>query len=576
MQYPYILVKSHVTKKIQLALKKLDYPNDIKLEIPPRNLSDFAFPCFSLCNVSKCSPYETAEKIISEMQTDEIIKEISNHKGYINFKIHYKTLINKTLKLILEKKDKYGYLPRDNQKVIIEHTSANPNGPLHVGRARNPIIGDTLTRIYKAAGFNCISQFYLDDLGKQVAILTWGVNNLSEDKKEMISKPDHNAVLYYQKANSLMDKDSSAEYEIGQIVKRSEMGHVATIELIKKAYTPVLNGIIQSLSSLNIHIDSYIPESRFVRDKSVESVISSLKKSKFCYQEDGAFYLDLKHFGIKGRNTKFFLTRNDGTSLYGTRDIAYHFWKAKHADKLINILGEDHKLEAKQVEICLKLLDVDIIPHPVFYSFVSLPSGKMSTRKGRVVYLDDLIEECYKRAYQEIKKRREGDLSEHEMKKIAHVISIGAIRYNIIKVQPEKDIVFKWDEALNFEGNASPFIQYAHARASGILSKCKENGEVIKHSSITKLNHNSEINLCKQLSIFPQVIDDAAKGFKPHIITSYLFETASLFNQFYRDCPVLPEKDKKTRTERIILVSSFKIVIQNGLQLLGIDAPEEM
>jgi len=578
MEYPYIKAISHVETQIKLTLQKLGFPDEVKLEIPSQNLSDFAFPCFSLCKISKCSPKETAEKIASEIRKDKIIESISSKNGYINIKIHSLNLINETLSLIHTKKNKYGFLPKKNQKIIIEHTSANPNGPLHVGRARNPIIGDTITRICKAAGFDCTSQFYLDDLGKQVAILTWGLNNISkkEIKKEKNIKPDHQAVTYYQKANELMNNDKQIQEDISQLVKQSEHGNNEIIGKIKQAYTPVLEGINESLSTININIDSYIPESNFVKDKSVEMVISKLKKSDFCFEENGAFYLDLESFGIKGRNTKFFITRGDGTSLYATRDIAYHVWKSNQADQLINVLGEDHKLEAKQVEICLKLLGQDHIPQPVFYAFVSLPGGKMSTRHARVVYLDEIIDDSIKRAYEEVKKRRKDDLTEKQMQHISKIIGIGAIRYNIIKVQPEKDIVFKWEEALNFEGNAAPFIQYAHARAAGILSRNLKLNNLENINQISKLIHISEVNLCKKLAMFPKIIQDASEGFKPHLIASYLFETASLFNQFYRDCPVMSEKDKRTQDERLILVSAFKIIIHNGLELLGIEAPDEM
>ena len=281
----------------------------------------------------------------------------------------------------------------------------------------------------------------------------------------------------------------------------------------------------------------------------------------------------MEPFGIKGRNTKFIFIRKDGTTLYATRDIAYHLWKAKHADILVNVLGEDHKLESKQVEIALKLLGEKTIPKVIFYSFVSLPGGKMSTRRGRVVYLDELIDECVKRAYDEVKKRREKELSEKRMKEIAEKIGIGSLRYNIIKVQPEKDMVFKWEEALNFEGNASPFIQYSHARACSILSKKQDD---IKDINATLLSHQSEISLIKKLASLPVIIDEACEVFKPHIITTYLYEVASLFNQFYRDCPVLPEKNIKRRIGRLALVDATRIVLQNGLDLLGIDAPKEM
>ena len=459
--------------------------------------------------------------------------------------------------------------------MIVEHTSANPNGPLHVGRARNPIIGDTIVRIYKAAGYNVESQFYLDDMGKQVAILAWGVNNLDPKRipKSNYDKPDHNTVGFYQIGSKLLKEDLEISKQIGDIVKKSEEGDQKTIEIVHKAYAPVLNGINDSLKRINIKIDNYVPESNFVKDKSVDLVVEKLKKSKYCDKEEGAYYLDMEPFGIKGRNTNFFFLRKDGTTLYATRDIAYHLWKANHADILINVLGEDHKLESKQVEIALKLIDAKKVPNVVFYSFVSLPGGKMSTRQARVVYIDELIDECINRAYNEVKKRRGQELTDKKMKEIAEIVGIGALRYNIIKVQPEKDMIFKWEEALNFEGNTSPFIQYSHARACSILSKKQDE---IENIDPTLLDHESEENLIKMLAKFPLIIEESCNGCKPHNIPAYLFEMASQFNKFYRDCPVLPEKNIDIRKGRLSLVDATRIVLKNGLDILGIIAPKEM
>jgi arginyl-tRNA synthetase len=240
---------------------------------------------------------------------------------------------------------------------------------------------------------------------------------------------------------------------------------------------------------------------------------------------------------------------------------------------LINVLGEDHKLESKQVEIALKLINAKRIPKAIFYSFVSLPGGKMSTRKARVVYVDELIDECISLAFKEVKKRRGKELTDKKMKEISEIVGIGALRYNIIKIQPEKDMVFKWEEALNFEGNASPFIQYSHARACSILSKKQDNFNDINP---TLLSHESEENLIKKIAKFPIVIEDACKGCKPHIIPTYLFELSAQFNKFYRDCPVLPEKNIEIRKARLSLVNATRIVLKNGLNILGIIAPEEM
>ena len=575
MNYPLYEAENEITLLLKGVLAKLNYDSEVKLEIPPENMGDFAFPCFSLAPIAKKSPKDVARDIAEKIEKGKWVARIDVNGGYVNFYMDGKYLASATLNLILEMKEEYGCLQKNNKKVIIEHTSANPNGPLHVGRARNPIIGDTLVRIFRAAGYNVASQFYLDDLGKQVAILTWGINNI--DPNDIISpkyeKPDHKNVGFYQEANKLMEEDETVAKEIGEIVKKSERGDTKTIELVCKAYKIVLEGINESLNRINIHIDKYVPESKFVKDKSVEKVISNLKKTQYCHEKDGALYLDLESFGIHGRNTNFFFLRSDGTSLYATRDIAYHLWKAKYADILINVLGEDHKLEARQIEIALQLQGEKILPKPVFYAFVSMPGGKMSTRRGRVVYLDQLIDECFERAYNEVKKRRGKELSEKKMKEISEVIGIGALRYNLIKVQPEKDIVFKWEEALNFEGNSAPFIQYAHARACSILSKKEDS---VKDVNVFLLKHDSELKLIKKLARFPMVIDEACHGYRPHVVTTYLCDIATQFNQFYRDCHVLSEENFELRNSRLALVDSTRIVIRNGLDLLGIVAPEEM
>jgi len=573
--YPLDQCKKEITAELQKVVTKYHSNEEIKVEIPPEGMGEFAFPCFSLAPLLKKSPKDIAKEIAANIPKNNWITTVEAKGGYVNFFIDTNCLTAATLQSILEKKDTYGYLPKKGKKVIIEHTSANPNGPLHVGRARNPIIGDTLVRIFKAAGYDVESQFYLDDMGKQVAILAWGVNNIDHRHipASKNKKADHQNVGFYQTANERMESDETVAQQIGDIVKKLEQGDHKTIEMIHASYTPVLDGIKQSLLRINIHIDTYIPESTFVQDKSVEKIIKKLKQTPHCHEEDNAFYLDLEPFGIQGRNTKFFFLRKDGTTLYATRDIAYHQWKSHHADMLMNVLGEDHKLESKQVRIALELLQTKILPQVVFYAFVSLPGGKMSTRRGRVVYLDELIDECIERAYEEVKKRRSSELTESQMKKIAELVGIGSLRYNIIKVQPEKDIVFNWEDALNFEGNAVPFIQYAHARACSILGKITTKEHKFKAALLT---HTSEAALIKQLARFPLIIDDACSGCKPHTIANYLFETASAFNRFYRDCPVLSEENKVLRSSRLTLVETTKIVLHNALDLLGITAPEEM
>jgi arginyl-tRNA synthetase len=250
MEYPYLQAKKHVQTILKQTLTSIGYSPDIKLEIPPTGIGDFAIPCFSLCKFSKCSPKETAETIASNIQPDSIIKSIETHNGYINFRLHDLKIIDETLRLIIKEGSMYGQLPKKGKTVIVEHTSANPNGPLHVGRARNPIIGDTLTRIFRAAGYDCTSQFYLDDLGKQVAILSWGIQNIDTEEAKTKHKPDHKMVSYYQKAHQLMKDNSNIAEEINDLVRKSEHQDQETLDDIKQAYQPVLEGITESLKTI--------------------------------------------------------------------------------------------------------------------------------------------------------------------------------------------------------------------------------------------------------------------------------------------------------------------------------------
>ncbi len=555
MKYPFDAFREDVIKK----LSSLGYDN-LRIEEPKEEIADLALPCFQLSRTLKMPPDKIAEEVASKLEAGGWIEKIEATRGYVNFFIDKNRLADETIKLILSLKDSYGKLDDKNKKVIVEHTSANPNGPLHVGRARNPIIGDTMARILKFGGYDVITQYYVDDMGRQVATLFWGVKNLDIEVEE--SKADHRYVVFYQEASKLMEKDERVREEINDIIKRCEEGDRELLQEIKKIYKPVLEGIMESLNRLHIYMDEFVEESRFVLDGSVYEIIEKLASLPYAGEEGKAIYLDLEEFGIHGRNKKFFLTRSNGTSLYAARDIAYHIWKGNRADIMINILGEDHKLEAEQVRIALKLLN-EKIPDVIFYSFVSLPEGRMSTRKGRVVYLDELIDEAISRAREELVKR-----GREENEKIYTEIGIDAIRYNIIKVNPDKAITFRWEDALSMEGESAPFIQYAHARCSSILRKA--DFHPLNHYDFT---HQSEIKLIRTLAKFPDYITRSINSRNPAIIADYAYRVASDFNIFYRDCKVIGDDKEK---ERLALVMATKQVLKNALSLLGMGALEEM
>jgi len=567
MEYPYQRFRRQVAEQIaEMARQRYGYTGDIKLEEPVEaEMGDVAFPCFPLAARAKKAPAAIADELAGDI-SGEWIGHVEAVNGYVNCFIDEKRLAAWLPPQVLEMDERYGAGESRRESVIVEHTSANPNGPLHVGRGRNPMLGDTLARIFRFAGYDVETQFYLDDMGKQVAILAWGLEHL--ELAPDAAKPDHRSVVFYQEANRRMEEDAQVGEGIEELIRHGEQGDMETLERMEAAYRPVLDGIMQTLSRINISIDSFIRESRFVLDGTVSDVIDRLSETSYAARDDDALYLDLSSFDIHGRNQRFYLTRRDGTSLYATRDVAYHLWKGRQADRLVNVLGEDHRLEARQVEIALSLLDSPS-PLSVFYSFVSMPEGKMSTRRGRVVYLDDLLDEAVIRAYREVQKRR--NLPEEQARAIAEKVGTGAVRYNILKVSPEKAITFRWEEALNFDGQSAPFIQYAYARCCSILGKAGASPDA--RESTLVFGHEQETMLLKTIARLPDVVEQCRERCNPAGLAEYAHELASRFNGFYRDCRVIGDENEAAR---LVLVEATRVTLHNVLDLLGISPLPEM
>lgn len=573
--------RTEVDGAVRSALSKMGVDSEFSIEIPSTDAADLAVPCFLMSKALKRAPKDIAEELASNIEPSGLISDVSALNGYLNFKMDGVKLTEGTLKDVLEMKGRYGSLPNKGVKVIVEHTSTNPTGPIHVGRARNPIIGDTLARILGMCGYDVSTEYYVNDVGKQVVILTWGVNNLTKEQVEKEiedrgmqddrDKIDHKLVAYYRLANKMMEEDPAVQEEIGSMLRKFEAGDEEVISTVRKTAEIMLNGLKETLANIDVVLDTYTWESKFIADGSARKYVDELKQSKYAgVEDDGACYLELKDFGIQGKNTRFTFTRADGTTLYTTRDIAYHQDKFKRADKLIDVLGEDQKLGNKQLCCALEILGQTRKLDAMFYSFVSLPEGKMSTRKGVVVYLDDLIDEAVSRAYDEIRSRRD-DMPEDRMREIAKIIGVGAIRYNIVRVQPEKQLVFKWEEALSFDGNSGPFLQYSYARACSMLRKAGDFEEVVDPSLLTD---PFELSLIKTISKFESVIEQAGENRRIHLLPAYGHELASAFNQFYASVPVLNSKAEKDA--RLTLVKCSKIVLKNVLDCLGLGAPEEM
>ena len=568
----FLEFKAQATSILKDAIQEIGLEiEDSELYFETSSHADLASrTAFKLASLYKQNPKELATRIVSAIKIPDssYVGEVSASGPYINFHAskHY---LNRTVAAVLEEKEKFGCGAPKN-KILLEHTSANPNGPLHVGHIRNSIIGDTLARILRRAGYDVEVQYYVNDMGRQIAVVSWACERFELD----LSKKSDSAIAnVYIKANAELDKNPDYVKEIDAIMEKVETGDVSTIDSFDKAVSLAISGIKETLLRLNVAHDSFVNESSFLKSGAVHNVVEKVKATGRTKTDKGALVVDLSDYGFE---KTLVIQRSNGTSLYTTRDLAYHEWKAGQADRIIDVLGADHKLISGQLKATLNAIGVKE-PEIVIFEFVSLPEGSMSTRRGQFISADELFDRVTESALEQVDARRP-ETSYEFKKQVAEIVGIGAVRYDIVRVSPEKSTVFNWKEALDFEKQGAPYIQYSHARACSILEKAKE--EVAWESSTeiepSFLVEDTEIDLIKKMAMFDNIIDIGARELKPHVLAIYARELADAFNQFYRFVPVIAAEDEKVRAARLALVDCARIVLANSLDTLGIAAPESM
>jgi arginyl-tRNA synthetase len=560
--------------KLLTTLKK-QVGKEINLEvIENQEFGDFALPCFQLAKELKKNPNQIAEDLSKSLKLPKFIERAEIKGPYLNFFLNQKILAKTTIKEVLEEKKKYGHSPKNKKKILLEHTSVNPSGPLNVGRIRGSFIGDCLKRTYISQGYNIKTHYYVNDIGRQIAILAWAKENKVKTSKELeekfkayIKNPDFETLFLYVEANKSAEDPKNSE-AISTMLQKCELGSKTHINKLKKAANHCLKGQIKSLERLGIEFDSFDSESQFIEDNSVEKITKKLKELKEYIDLEGAKALDLSEYGLKRRSGGLVFQRKDKTSVYISRDLAYHQWKLKKSDHLINVLGEDHKVEAQELKQILKLMNLTKTKkiENVFLSFVGLKSGRLSTRKGETIPIDSFLDEGITRAKKLILERHNA-LSRRELHNIAQKIAAGAIRYAELKVAPLKQIMFDWEEALAFEGETGPYLQYALVRASKILEKAQKTN---KEAKLELLASKEEKALIKEISNLKKTLSNTIKTNSPHILAKYIYSLATKFNKFYEHQKVLGE-EKSLESARIALVKAFCQTMENSLTILGID-----
>lgn len=539
------IIAKLLAKEVKIAEKEIES----LIEIPPNSeMGDYAFPCFKLSSVMKKNPVEIAKELAKKIKIGKEIEKITAQGPYLNFFTNKKILADSVLKI------KEGFSKGKNkEKILLEHTSVNPNASPHVGRARNSIIGDSIKRILEFSGHKVETHYYVNDVSKQIAMLAL-VFKEKDNFNDLLKK--------YQDISKKLKDNPKLEKSVFNLLNKFEKKDPETIKLFKRIVETAVIGQREIFSSIGINFDYFDYESKYIEQG--KNILRELEKTgKLFKDEEGRMVLNQENTGLDKmmKSPVLVLTRNDGTGLYPLRDLAYAIDKCKYGRNII-VLGEDQKLYFEQLKQALILLKKPY-PEVVHYSFVLLKdAGKMSTRSGEVVLLEEFIKEATKKAEKAIKQKK--------TKGNPKIIGIGAIKYAMLRNENNKNITFDWEQALSFEGDSGPYLQYSYARASSILRKAKK--KIKSKIKIIKLEE-AEIKLIKKLLSFQEIVNQAYNHLSPSIIANYSFELSQTFNEFYHSCQVIGSKEESFR---LALVQAFRIIIKQSLYLLGIEVMEEM
>ncbi|OGF21608.1 arginine--tRNA ligase [Candidatus Falkowbacteria bacterium RIFOXYB2_FULL_38_15] len=541
-------------------------------EYPPEGIGgDLSLPCFNLAKENKKSPVELAKEISEKIKIGKNVAKVEPVGPYVNFFLDQTKISKIVLEQILKEKEKYGEGKiGKNQKVMIEFSNANTHKEYHVGHLRNLCYGDAVNRILSASGYKSIPVSYINDFGIHVAKTLWAYDKFYAKEKIPNNKGHFLGEIYARAVKEIGDSEESKK-EVGGLMRKIESRKGKEYKLWQKTRQWSIKQFSSIYKELGVKFDQIFYESEVI-DEGREMVDDLIKKNVLI-KSQGAIIADLEKYGL---GVLMFL-RSDGTALYPVADIplAIKKFKKYKLDKSIYVVDVRQGLYFKQLFKVLNQLGFKQEMIHLGYEFVKLSSGMMSSRTGNVITYETLWEEAMERAKSETKIRHE-NWSEKQIEAVAEKIVIGAIKFEMIKVGKEKIITFDANEALRFEGFTAAYIQYTYARISSIIRKAGA-AKKIQFSKIEfgNLKEISEHKLSIALAKFSEAIEKASASYNPATLAEYLYSLAKCFNDFYRDVPVL-KADNEVRLARVALLEATRIVLENGLNLLGIEAPERM
>ena len=557
--------KNHIAKKLNIDSVDMAALESY-IEIPPNlEMGDYALPCFKLSKILRSSPIKIAEDLKASFVLDEYISECSAVNGYLNFKVNRVSLANAVISKVLNENENYGSSNVGNGKTIcIDYSSINIAKPFHIGHLSTTVIGSALCKIFKFLGYKVVGINHLGDYGTQfgkliVAFKKWSSFELVKEGR--LKELTRIYVKFHEEAKLNPELDDEARHYF----KLIEDGDEESNKLFNLFKQITLEEVDKIYKLLNVSFDSYAGES-FYNDK-MAPVVEELKEKGLIKISEGASIVDLEEYGMP----PCLILKSDGSTLYATRDIAAAIYRKKtyDFDKCLYVVAYQQNLHFKQffkvVELMGREWAKDLVH--VAYGMVSLESGSMSTRSGNVVLLEDVINKTIEKAYKVIEEKNPNIKDKDHT---ARAVGTGAVIFGALCNNKIKDIVFSYDRVLSFEGETCPYVQYTVARCNSVLNKVGEPEAYI----IGELTEE-EYDVVSTLSKFGEIIQSASKNYEPSFITRYALELAGVFNKFYMNCKIACD-DENAKNLRLALTKCVKITLTNALNLLGIEAVEEM
>ena len=567
-----------LTSAILAVFPEVEAEELVFVPAPKPELGDVALRTFLAAKRVGVPPPELASRIADEVAFGPEVLDVSVAGPYVNLRIDRGVFGVRVVAAVLGDGERYGSVGAGTGKrALVEHTSINPNASPHVGRARNAMIGDGLVRLLRFEGYDVCVHYYVNDMGRQIGLLVLGIEEKAGDLSSGSAPSiEFDEVLEtYVAANARAEQDEAFAEQGYELLARMEQGDPATQRKFHAVTDLCLKGQLAVLARLGVHYDEFDRESDYVRDERLDAIVGALReKSAVFTDEEGRLVVDLAKLGHEYDEGRYFvLMRANGSSMYGYRDLAYTIHKMEQgADLNLIVLGEDHKLYAQQSSLILQAAGHGG-PEPIYYAYIVLKEGKMSTRQGKVVLLSDFLDEATERSAEKVEAQCR-DLPPEERKAIAQQVAVAAVRFAILRVNPNKNVVFDWESALSFTGDTGPYVQYSCARIASILRKFGDLPAEV--SQEFPIETDTEWSLCMKLAAFPETVEAALAQRNCAPIAQYALETARQFTAFYHECPVLDAPTHAQRVARAQVCAATRQTLQNALGLLGIEALERM